>query len=89
MSSPMKVMKFSASWCQPCKTLSKTLDSIKEDLKLPLEEIDIEEDSDIAVEFGIRSVPTLVKVDENMQPIDTVVGAGTMNAGDLKEFFSA
>jgi len=87
MSNGMKVMKFSATWCQPCKNLSKTLEGISEELKLPLEEVDIEEQQDTAMEFGIRSVPTLVKVDENMQPISTIVGSQS-TVEELKEFFS-
>ena len=86
MSNAMKVMKFSAGWCNPCKQLSKTIESIKDELKIPLEEIDIEDQGDVAIEFGIRSVPTLVKVDENMQPMET--RSGVLSAEELKEFFS-
>jgi thioredoxin 1 len=55
-----KILKFSAGWCQPCKVLSKTLH--EQDLGVPLEEVDIDEKSDLAVQYGIRSVPTLVYV---------------------------
>jgi thioredoxin 1 len=55
-----KILKFSASWCGPCKMLSKTLHD--QDLGVPVEEVDIDEKSDLAVQYGIRSVPTLVYV---------------------------
>jgi thioredoxin 1 len=55
-----KILKFQASWCAPCKALSKALEGV--DLGVPVEEVDIDEDMDTAVSYGIRSVPTLVYV---------------------------
>lgn len=57
-----KVIRFTASWCQPCKALSKTLDNIE--TKIPIEVVDIDEQSNVAIEYGIRSVPTLVMVED-------------------------
>ena len=37
------------------------------DTNLPIEVIDIDEQSELAVEYGIRSVPTLVMIDENIE----------------------
>ena len=45
--------------------LSKNLESVK--TNLPIEVIDIDDEIDIAAEFGIRSVPTLVMLDENVE----------------------
>ena len=58
-----KILRFTASWCQPCKGLAMNLESA--DLKLPIEVIDIDAMSDVAIEFGIRSVPTLVMMEDN------------------------
>lgn len=60
-----KVLRFTASWCGPCKMLAKTLEEV--DTKLPIDVIDIDEKSDLAVQFGIRSVPTLVLVDGEVE----------------------
>jgi len=57
-----KIIRFTASWCQPCKTLAKNLESV--DLGLPIEVVDIDVLSDVAIEYGIRSVPTLVMVED-------------------------
>ena len=57
-----KVIRFTASWCQPCKALSKTLE--KMDIKIPSDVVDIDEDSNAAIEYGIRSVPTLLIVED-------------------------
>ena len=60
-----KVLRFTASWCQPCKTMAKLMEDI--DTNLPIEVIDIDERSELAVDYGIRSVPTLVMLDENIE----------------------
>lgn len=60
-----KVLKFSASWCGPCKMLSKTIEGIN--TNVVFEEVDIDEQSELAVEYGIRGVPTLVMLDENVE----------------------
>ena len=56
-----RVLKFSASWCGPCKALGKTIASI-EDLPVVVEEIDIDEQSDVAIAFRVRTVPTCIVV---------------------------
>lgn len=60
-----KILRFTASWCQPCKAMAKLLEDI--DTNLPIEVIDIDEQSELAVDYGIRSVPTLVMIDENIE----------------------
>jgi thioredoxin 1 len=59
-----KVLRFTASWCGPCKMLAKTLEEVE--TNVPIEVIDIDVNPEIATEFGIRSVPTLVIVEDNM-----------------------
>ncbi len=60
-----KVLRFTAAWCQPCKTMKNMLEEI--DLKVPFEVIDVDVSPDIAMDFGIRSVPTLVMMDEMIE----------------------
>jgi thioredoxin 1 len=60
-----KVLRFTASWCQPCKTMNGVLEEIKP--TLPFEVIDIDVHPEIAADFGIRSVPTLVMMDETIE----------------------
>lgn len=74
-----KVIRFTASWCQPCKALSKTLDNIE--TKIPIEVVDIDEQSNVAIEYGIRSVPTLVMVEDGSVTKRIV---GLKSAEDLK-----
>ena len=46
-----KLYRFTASWCQPCKALSKNLEEAK--LDIPIEVIDIDVYDDIAIEYEI------------------------------------
>ena len=61
----MKVLRFTASWCQPCKMLAKTLEDV--DTQIPIEVIDIDENQQIAMDYGIRGVPTLVMIDGDIE----------------------
>jgi thioredoxin-like negative regulator of GroEL len=53
----MRILKFQAEWCKPCKALSEALADV--DVGAPIEEIDVDKQSDIAQSHGVRSVPTL------------------------------
>ena len=59
-----KIVRFTASWCDPCKMLAKTLEEVES--KLPIEVVDIDTHPEVAAEFGIRGVPTLVIVEDNV-----------------------
>lgn len=60
-----RVLRFTAEWCEPCKSLAKILD--KMNVNIPIEVYDIDKDTDIALEYGIRGVPTLVMLDGNTE----------------------
>jgi thioredoxin 1 len=60
-----KVLRFTASWCGPCKMLARNLEDIN--TNVPVEVIDIDVFQDTAVEYGIRGVPTLVMVEDNIE----------------------
>ncbi len=60
-----KIYRFTASWCQPCKALSMNLEQAN--LNIPIEVIDIDTFEDIAIEYNIRSVPTLVLKDGSIE----------------------
>ncbi len=61
----MKVLRFTASWCQPCKMLAKTLEDVN--TGVPIEVVDIDVHPEVATDYGIRGVPTLVMIDENVE----------------------
>ena len=71
-----KIIRFTASWCGPCQGLAMNLET--SDLDLPIEVIDIDIHNDIAQEYGVRSVPTLVMLDENTE-VKRLIGSRTVN----------
>lgn len=63
-----KVLKMSASWCMPCKVYSKTFNEVKSEEKykdITFEEIDVEENEDLAMKYGVRAVPTTIILGED------------------------
>ena len=81
----MKILRFTASWCEPCKALSKTIDRI--DTEVPIQVIDIDKESELAQHFGIRSVPTLIKIDEDKKEVERLVGM--QNQSQLDKFINS
>jgi thioredoxin 1 len=51
----IEVLKFSASWCGPCRVLAHTLEGVE-----GITPIDIDTNMETAREHNVRSVPTLV-----------------------------
>lgn len=69
------LIDFFASWCGPCKMLSPIVDEIAEsDIpELKVCKVDTDEASEIASQFGIMSIPTLVVL-KNGREIHRSVG---------------
>ena len=71
----MRLMKFEASWCQPCKQLTKVMDEMT--FPFFVEKIDIDQNNTAAMEYGIRGVPTLILLDENNNIVKRLNGFQT------------
>lgn len=54
------VIDFSASWCGPCKALNPILDDISATTDIKVFKIDVDKNQGLAIEKGIRSVPTML-----------------------------
>ena len=61
----MKILKFSSATCMPCKQMTKVIDELDDDTKSLFEEYTSENDITKFMQFNVRSVPTLVAVDES------------------------
>jgi len=74
-------VKFSTSWCGPCKILSQTLKQIETDFnQVKFVEIDVDEaEDDFASTFQVMSVPK-VMLFKNNKCVDTFVGALPKNS---------
>jgi len=80
----MKVLKFYAEWCGPCKGLSMVIKGAADKITIPIEEVNIDDNLMMSQMFNIRSVPTMVIVDKDEKEIKRQVG--TMNETQLLEF---
>lgn len=79
----MKLIKLGATWCSPCKVLSKIIEDI--DLRpYTLVEIDVDSQREQAMKYNIRGVPVLVVEDDNGNELRRSVGF--LSQDKLKEF---
>ena len=67
----MKLLKFTADWCASCKALSSKLENFE---LCEIDEIDVEEEVDITIEFNVRSLPTIILIDDEERELDRIVG---------------
>jgi len=76
-----KVLKFSAQWCGPCKMMSKVIEG--QDLGVEVQEVDVDENVNVAKEYNVRNIPTLVFLRDGKE-VDRTTGALTLDK--LKEW---
>ena len=68
------LVDFFATWCGPCKMLTPILEEVASDRSdTKIVKVDVDECEGIARQFGIMSIPTLIKF-ENGKIIDKKVG---------------
>ena len=71
-----KILRFTASWCSPCKVMAKNLELAN--LDMPIEVVDIDLLSVIATEYNIKSIPTLVLL-EHGREVKRMTGVQPIN----------
>lgn len=77
------LVDFWATWCQPCRMMAPVLESAEQQLgdKINFVKVDVDEQQQLAAEFDIMSIPTLVvfkdgkpvKRMSGYRPLDTFV----------------
>lgn len=56
----LKLLKFGASWCMPCKSLSRVMENMDISPVEVFEEVDIDKNVELTKEYAIKTVPTLI-----------------------------
>lgn len=82
------LVDFWAEWCGPCKMIAPALDDIAEKRQgnIKVVKVDVDSQSELAVRFGIRSIPTLMVFKDGVQD-KTKMGA--VSAGELEKWIDS
>lgn len=82
------VVDFFATWCGPCRMLSPILESVSEDYedKVKFVKLDVDEAPDIAKDYSVMSIPTLIIIKNGEEVAKTV---GALGAEELEEWIES
>ena len=69
----VEILKFSATWCGPCRVLSSILKDVE-----GITNVDIDQQKDLAIEHNVRSVPTMIFLKDGEQ-VERTTGVITLN----------
>ena len=76
------VVDFYATWCGPCKMIGPVLEELSQELEIKVVKVDVDEHLEIAKNFAIMSVPTIL-IYKNNEIVDKLIGF--MPKDELKE----
>lgn len=70
------IVDFWAAWCGPCRMIAPIMEELASeyDGKVKIGKLDVDENQQIAVKYGVRSIPTVLYF-KGGQVVETVIGA--------------
>ena len=77
---PTFVFFHAPAWCRPCHTMLPLVEQVSEEAQEPVTYADIDNDEfrALAGSMGVRSVPTLVKLDSRGKPEGSLIGVASL-----------
>lgn len=82
---PLALVDFHAPWCSPCKSMEPALAAVDGD-PAPVFKVDIDDQPELAVRFGVRGVPTMLVMKAG-EIVDMKVGA--LSQSQLKSWIAS
>ncbi len=79
-----QILYFTASWCGPCRILGPIMESVKGQVSYSKLDVDVEQD--LAVKYKVRSVPTLVLVENGVEKNRLV---GVHQSPEILKFYNS
>jgi thioredoxin 1 len=73
----MKYLYFSAPWCGPCKMFGPVMERVS--TKVNVQKVNVDENQDLAMQYSVRSVPTVILVDNTGKEYARQVGVQKEN----------
>jgi thioredoxin 1 len=70
------LVDFTATWCGPCRMIAPIVEELAGELsgKAVIGKLDVDENPEVSMNYGIRSVPTLL-IFKGGQVVDQIIGA--------------
>ncbi|CAI8192424.1 MAG: thioredoxin [Sulfurovum sp.] len=77
----VSMVDFWAPWCGPCRMIAPVIDELAGEFegKANICKVNTDEQQDLAVKYGVRSIPTIIFMKDG-EIVDTMVGASNKQA---------